>query len=77
MRDMKNEIQGSDSQILNKTYGMDSRPYFVYTPRWINSSAGIKALHYLCHALNSNGQHDFIVLSESEHNGEPRVKPTL
>ena len=62
---------------LSSLYGAKSHPYFIYAPRWINSSAGIKALHFLCHALNTSGQKAYLVLTEGPHQGEPRVNYQL
>ena len=58
-------------------YGKATNPYFIYAPRWISSSAGIKALHYLCHSINMKGHKAYLVLTESPHQGEPRVNPHL
>jgi hypothetical protein len=63
--------------LLDGIYGKAQAPYFIYTPRWISSSAGIKALHYLCHALNSKGMRAYLVLCEGQFNNEPRVNPDL
>ena len=64
-------------QELDKIYGSRKHPYFIYTPRWIDSSAGIKALHYLCHAINMTGNQAYLVLTEASHQGLPRVNPDL
>ncbi len=62
---------------LDLVYGKPSNPYFIYAPRWIDSSAGIKALHFLCHTLNSIGQRAYLAMTEPPHNGEPRINPNL
>ena len=67
----------TNTPILNSIYGEVTHPYYIYTPRWINSSAGIKALHFLCHSLNQKGQKAFLVFSEPEFLGQPRVNPAL
>jgi len=64
-------------ETLNNLYGHGQNPYYIYTPRWIESSAGIKALHYLCHSLNRSGQIAYLVLSEPMFNNLPRVSPNL
>jgi hypothetical protein len=66
-----------ESTLLNSIYGETTHPYYIYTPRWINSSAGIKALHFLCHSLNQKGQKAFLVFSEPEFRGQPRINPNL
>jgi len=62
---------------MNQIFGGESNPYYFWAPRWIDASAGIRALHYLCHSLNSSGAHAFLVLAEPPVNGEPRVNPNL
>ena len=62
---------------LENLYGKSSHPYYIYAPRWINSSAGIKALHFLCHSLNMAGEKAYLVLTEAPHRGEPRINHEL
>ncbi len=66
-----------DESILQQLYGNRKFPYYVYAPRWITSSAGIKALHYFCHSLNEAGFPAYLILTEGEHRGEPRVNAFL
>ena len=66
-----------DAEKLSKLYGQETHPYFIYAPRWISSSAGIRALHYLCHSLNQVGQKAYLVMTEVAHQGEPRISPLL
>lgn len=35
-------------------------PYYIFTPNYRESSSGIQALHYLCHALNLEGAKAYI-----------------
>jgi hypothetical protein len=65
------------SQNLNRLYGPIRNPFYIYTPRWIDSSAGIKALHLLCHALNEVGEVAFLVICEESHGNSPRVNGRL
>jgi hypothetical protein len=37
-----------------------SSPYYIYGLDFVQNSAGIRALHYLCHALNESGQEAYI-----------------
>jgi len=62
---------------LSKIYGSEKYPYYIYVPRWISSSAGIKALHYFCHSLNEQGYPAYLILTEGIHGGEPRVNARL
>ncbi len=43
-------------------------PFYIVAPEYTRVSAGIKALHYLCHALNSIGQPAFMYLSQAQYN---------
>lgn len=36
-------------------------PYYIVTPRYARTSAGIKVLHFLCNALNRLGERAYIV----------------
>jgi hypothetical protein len=67
----------AEAEALNELYGQEQRPYYIYAPRWIESSAGIKALHFLCHSLNRSGQMAYLVLCEPIFNNSPRISPTL
>lgn len=62
---------------LSDLYGHETHPYFIYAPRWITSSAGIKTLHFLCHSINMKGHKAYLVMAEAPHNGEPRINPHL
>ncbi len=37
-------------------------PYYIFTPPYTRLSAGIKALHVLCHSLNVSGRSAFVVV---------------
>jgi hypothetical protein len=58
-------------------YGPISHPYYIYSPPWVESSAGIKALHLLCHALNSSGQTAYMILVGDSYQAAPRVNGLL
>lgn len=70
---MAQNIQTAVGQI----FGSKTSLFYIYTPRWINSSAGIRVLHYLCHALNCAGQDAYLVLSDFPTKASPRVNPNL
>ncbi|MFJ4145760.1 hypothetical protein [Pseudomonas sp. NPDC089734] len=38
-------------------------PYYIVTARYVRTSAGIKALHFLCHALNRMGEQAFLIMN--------------
>jgi len=63
--------------MLTNLYGGVQSPYYIYAPRWIESSAGIRALHFLCHSLNRSGQIAYLVMCEPTFNNLPRVSPNL
>lgn len=52
-----------------------SRAYCIVTPPYNEYSAGVKALHLLCHALNISGYRAFLAFTEA--NGKIPVNPYL
>jgi hypothetical protein len=62
---------------FSKIFGDRTAPYYIWAPRWVESSAGIRALHYLCHSINSNGGQAYLVMTEPRHLGEPRIASHL
>jgi hypothetical protein len=46
-------------------YGGHDHPYYIYTTGWRTDSAGVRALHYLCHSINSIGYRAFLVVPDS------------
>lgn len=61
----------------DRLYGLPTHPYYLFVPRWIESSAGIRGLHYLCHALNVSGHKAYLVFSEKQQGDTPRINPIL
>ena len=51
---------------------MAKQLFYIYTPAIRLNSAGIRVLHYLCDALNQNGQDAWLVL----HNPKVNLNPT-
>lgn len=41
-------------------YSASNAPYYIFALDYIQQSAGIRALHYLCHALNESGQEAYV-----------------
>lgn len=62
---------------LGQTHGRISIPYYIFAPRWIQSSAGIRVLHLLCHNLNLNGYEAYLVTSDIPFRSQPRVSGDL
>lgn len=46
------------------------RPYYIYAPPYTRTSAGIKALHLLCHALNLSGEEAYVTTDSTD----PRLR---
>jgi glycosyltransferase involved in cell wall biosynthesis/AraC-like DNA-binding protein len=44
-----------------------SQPYYIYSWDFSSKSAGIRALHYLCHALNELGASAYLVGAKQQH----------
>ncbi|MFH2139383.1 MAG: hypothetical protein ABII63_01150 [Pseudomonadota bacterium] len=42
-------------------------PYYIFAMDYIQQSAGIRALHYLCHALNESGQEAYVTCEGTSH----------
>ena len=62
---------------LSSIYGQKLNPFYIYAPRWISSSAGIRVLHYLCHSLNILGYPAYLILTENSVGAVPRVNEFL
>lgn len=45
---------------------VERAPYYIVAPRYIGTSAGIRALHLLCHWLNLKGERAFMALQYVE-----------
>lgn len=66
----------SDSE-LESVYGALTSPYLVWAPNWVESSAGIRAIHLLCHSLNMQGSKAFLVLFDPQKKSAPSTNPAL
>ena len=44
--------------------------FYIYTPPWVDWSAGTKVLHYLCDSLNKNGWESFLCIHGPRLNTE-------
>ena len=63
--------------LLKKLYGDLDIPIYIYAPAYLEASAGVRALHYLCHALNSMGQPAWMVIHGVISKGSPLVNASL
>lgn len=54
-----------------------SHPYYIAAPRWTHSSAGIRALYLLCHALNRAGFEAYISHHANGRFSPPWTNPEL
>jgi FkbM family methyltransferase len=52
-------------------------PYYIVAPPYVQSSAGIRALHLLCHSLNRSGQVARMLISPTLPWREEHVAPDL
>jgi hypothetical protein len=50
---------------MKSIYPTKKRPYYITTPRYVRTSAGIRALHLLCHWLNRMGEEAYVHISPS------------
>ena len=58
-------------------YGAKSNPIYIYAPGYISFSAGIKNLHFLCHALNVHGFTAYMVIHGTLYPDIPKTNPDL
>jgi len=50
----------SDPQVRPELFGALRRPYYLVAPDYTQISGGVRAMHYLCHALNLAGEDAYI-----------------
>ncbi|MDP2827511.1 MAG: hypothetical protein Q8O37_02780 [Sulfuricellaceae bacterium] len=66
--------------MLRNFYSTDHAPYYIFALDYIQQSAGIRALHYLCHALNESGLEAYVTCEESgtvPHLRTPALTPEI
>jgi GT2 family glycosyltransferase len=52
---------GFPSSTMPDLFGRTRDPYYIFAPDFAPTSAGVRCLHYLCHALNELGEEAFLV----------------
>jgi hypothetical protein len=62
---------------LAQLYGIKKHPIYIYAPAYLDVSAGIRALHYLCHSLNQMGYLSWMVIHGMASGDTPLVSPNL
>jgi hypothetical protein len=50
---------------LDQIYGRKNHPIYIYAPPYIEFSAGIRTLHYLCHSLNQKGYLAWLIIHDT------------
>lgn len=53
---------------MRNFYSADHAPYYIFALDYQQQSAGIRALHYLCHALNESGMEAYITCEVANPN---------
>ena len=66
-----------DEEKLARLYGIKKHPIYIYAPAYLEVSAGIRALHYLCHSLNQTGYLSWMVIHGMASGDTPLVNPNL
>ncbi|MEY4591903.1 MAG: hypothetical protein RIR18_798 [Pseudomonadota bacterium] len=63
------------SERVRSIHGSTNVPFYIYAPSYRQSSAGIRALHYLCHILNELGEEAYLAnaVSTPEHLRTPML----
>jgi hypothetical protein len=61
-------------------YPQQNNPYYIYAPRYVRASAGIRVLYLLCHHLNLRGYQAYMVATCNDRHEEEvydLIAPTL
>lgn len=60
-------LPGAASPVARKLgfFSSSRRPYYLSAPDFRHNSAGIRVLHYLCHALNELGEEAYVTPAQS------------
>lgn len=66
-----------DAEKLARLYGVKKHPIYIYAPAYLEVSAGIRALHYLCHSLNQMGYLSWLVIHGMASGDSSLVNPSL
>lgn len=53
---------------MRNFYSSDHSPYYIFALDYLQQSAGVRALHYLCHALNESGKEAYVTCSGTRPN---------
>jgi hypothetical protein len=66
-----------DEDKLARLYGIKKHPIYIYAPAYLEVSAGIRALHFLCHSLNQSGQLAWLIIHGATIPTTQLVSPEL
>jgi hypothetical protein len=66
-----------DEERLASLFGSRKHPIYVYAPAYLAHSAGIRALHYLCHSLNQSGYLSWLVIYDWDSGRKQLLNPDL
>lgn len=66
-----------DEEKVARLYGLKRHPIYIYAPAFVETSAGIRALHFLCHSLNQTGHLSWLVIHGTASADTPLVNPKL
>jgi len=60
---MNDDLKDAWDKVQDKLLfpSQDASPYYITAPRWLHSSAGIRGIYLLCHALNRMGYEAYVV----------------
>lgn len=64
-------------EVADRLLPRKRHPYYIVAPNYIQASAGIKALHMLCHALNRAGETAYLVIHPFYPRPEQATHPYL
>lgn len=57
---LSNRVFSLEPDMIRNFYSASHAPYYIYALDYAQQSAGIRALHYFCHALNESGLEAYV-----------------
>ncbi len=73
---MSDLVEASLHDVASQVWGEDANPFYIVSPRYVRTSAGIRVLHHLCNILNRLGYPAFMIISP-DFEGENVISPQL
>lgn len=65
LRRIHRTLDGAPFLLKRTLFKTEKAPYYIFALDYIQQSAGVRALHYLCHALNESGQEAYVTCEKT------------